>query len=145
MKFLGTPLNTEDFPSTFTILNHSLPCIFDSRCFNENYLPFSQEVKNTELGHLFEHILLEYLSSIKFKKEEKETVFSGTTQWDFGRLGYGVFIITINTRIKKAQLFKEALQKSILLLEKIIQSNIATEKLPLPPKEILSTQAGVFR
>src|SRR3989344_4488342 len=61
-------VTTKDFPQTFAILQKRLPSVLQSQCFNEENIPFLLEVKTTEIGHLFEHILLEYLCELKLRQ-----------------------------------------------------------------------------
>lgn len=103
-----------------------MPSIFNSRCFNEEYLPFCQEVRHTEIGHLFEHILLEYLSQIKFEQDRQKVIYSGTTAWDWEKYGAGVFLIKIDAGQKDVKIVKIALEKSVYLLSKIMDSQFSS-------------------
>ncbi|KKR25220.1 MAG: hypothetical protein UT56_C0002G0034 [Candidatus Levybacteria bacterium GW2011_GWB1_39_7] len=57
-------IETDQLPKTFEILNKMLPSIFKSKCYNDKNLPFFIEVRSTEIGHLFEHIMLEYICQL---------------------------------------------------------------------------------
>src|SRR5579859_7486648 len=70
-------VSTKDFPNTFDLLEKFLPSILYSQCFNDEKIPFCQEVKQTEIGHLFEHILLEYLCLNKISFGGKKATYSG--------------------------------------------------------------------
>src|SRR5690554_307945 len=52
---------TAAFPHVVSILDQHIPSIFTGTCFNERNVPFREEVIDTELGHLFEHLVIEYL------------------------------------------------------------------------------------
>lgn len=120
MKFMMDLLNTAELPNTFDELKDSLPSIFQSECFNEGKLPFRDEVRNTEIGHLFEHILLEYLTKFKKLYDNEKKSFSGVTSWDWVKNKRGTFNIKINTGSSDSHIFEEAVEKSIVLLRKII-------------------------
>src|SRR5258706_436221 len=78
---LNTPIvNTRELPETYQLLETDLPSILRSQCFNELHLPFASEVKSTEIGHLFEHILLEYLCISKLEQGiSNRASYSGNT------------------------------------------------------------------
>lgn len=113
-------INTTTIPETFRILNHNLPRIYKHRCFNPSNLPFKQEVLRTEVGHLFEHILLEYLCELNNKYSNIKTTFRGETSWDWGKDKRGTFHIYINTQ--EEELFREALALTINLMNKVLKS-----------------------
>lgn len=120
---LGTPFaHTSDIPGTFSILKKELPGIFETECFNQGGVPFNVEVKNTEIGHLFEHILLEYLCQTKGNSISKEFCFNGETSWNWKRDKFGTFHICVSAGLPDIKEFYIALEKSIYLLEKIIAS-----------------------
>src|SRR6185369_7243422 len=87
--------HTGNLPSTLSQLKQALPGVLKSKCFNEGNLPFSKEVLNTEIGHLFEHILLEYLCSVKISQGAKRAVFKGVTTWDWKKDVKGTYHITL--------------------------------------------------
>lgn len=116
---LNTPfVDTTEIPLTSEILNKYLPSIFRSKCFNDKNLPFHKEVASTEIGHLFEHILLEFLT------ERKRRSFKGITEWNWTRDRKGTFHITIDLLEKESKLLPEALQKSIELLALILETRL---------------------
>jgi len=124
MKLFTPTVNTAAIPQTFAILEEMLPDIYTSQCFNDANLPFSSEVKRTEIGHLFEHILLEYLFRCKSMQGEKNIVLKGETSWNWKRDPRGVFHIGITSGIQDAPLFPLALQQAIFILQKILQATI---------------------
>lgn len=122
MRLFTSYMNTQSLPNTYSTLQRFLPSILDSKCFNDEDLTFDQEVRSTEIGHLFEHILLEYLTKLKLFYDEEDVSFSGLTSWDWTRDEEGVFHIKINAGVKEAHIFEEALEKSTKLVNKIIRS-----------------------
>jgi hypothetical protein len=113
-------LNTHAIPQTYSLLQKNLPQVLSSRCFNEDGLPFHVEVQHTEIGHLFEHILLEYLCQQKLSTGCKQAVFSGVTDWNWKKDTRGIFHITVNVGSSEAEIFFAALEKSVALLNLII-------------------------
>lgn len=127
MTVFGAIVNTRNIPETYTILNKSLPQIFLSKCFNDDKLTFAKEVQCTEIGHLFEHILLEYLCDYKFSKGFKDVVFTGVTSWNWKRDPYGTFHIRINASHDDIDIFQKALKKTISLMSLIMNNNEALQ------------------
>lgn len=117
-------VSTKDMPWTYTILERHLPSILRSTCFNEEKLPFSTEVRRTEIGHLFEHILLEYLCQEKLLKGFDKAVFSGNTQWNWKRDPRGMFHIYINMHYSDTDIFPPALEKTIDLAKIILRNEV---------------------
>lgn len=123
MRLFTDILTTCDIPDTFSILQRSLPSILKAKCYNDKNLPFRQEVKNTEIGHLFEHILLEYLCKFQLAKGIKNAEFSGVTDWDWRKHPRGTFHINILSGLNIKDSFPLALEKSSQLLTSIIKSS----------------------
>ncbi len=122
MSLFADHVTTKHMPHVLSVLRKHLPTILRSTCFNEEDIPFSEEVRATELGHLFEHILLEYLCKEKIRLGCQEAIFSGITKWDWNRYPYGTFHIHITIpyedRIFFAQAFQKATQLFTIILEK---------------------------
>lgn len=125
MKLFTNYISTENLPNTYSTLQRFLPSILDSKCFNDADLTFDQEVKSTEIGHLFEHILLEYLTKLKLFYDNEDVSFSGLTSWDWTRDEEGVFHIKIDAGAREANIFEKALEKSTKLINKIIKTRLA--------------------
>lgn len=120
---MTTPIfNTCELPQTSAILKQILPSIFSSKCFNDNKYSFKREVKYTEIGHLFEHILLEYLCIEKIKLGFEDAVFTGVTNWNWVEDPKGTFYITVDAGWREKELFLSALEKTIYLLNMILDS-----------------------
>lgn len=118
---LYTPfVNTKYIPQTYSVLKNQLPSILRSTCFNEYELPFHEEVKHTEIGHLFEHILLEYLCMLKLSSGHNEACFDGVTNWNWKKDPVGTFYIKVTAGFEERDIFPQALQKAIDLTKIIL-------------------------
>lgn len=120
MRTRSEEVTTSHMPHTITVLEKELPTILQSKCFNEGNVPFYKEVLSTELGHLFEHILLEYLCIAKIGMGFEEAMFSGITKWDWNKEPYGTFHIALDMREEDMLFLTPALKKTKVLFEKIL-------------------------
>ena len=120
MQFFTKDVTTYGMLHLTQILETYLPTILESSCFNEQNLPFNEEVIHTELGHLFEHILLEYLCKEKINAGNKEAVFRGVTKWNWQKDTVGTFHIQVDVEVREKELLYFALEQSTLLLKRII-------------------------
>src|SRR4051812_9400342 len=89
MQILNSPISTSRIPSVVEVLREHLPNVLMTQCFNDENLPFVVEVRNTETGHLFEHILLEYLCQLKIAKGHRRASYVGRTTWNWLRYPKG--------------------------------------------------------
>lgn len=121
MKLFNNSVNTSSNPKTYALLQKYLPTILHSMCFNDEGLPFSEEVKHTELGHLFEHILLEYLCHYKLLKGYDEAIYNGNTKWNWVKESWGTFHIVIDSGSEDMDIFNKAVEDSITLMKKIMR------------------------
>ena len=112
----------KNVPLTFDILYSELPSILKSKCFNDDHIPFATELKTTEMGHLFEHILLEYLCEEKLARGHKVVEYSGETDWNWIKDPRGTFHITISTKAKEMDILAPALEKTIKLFKIILNT-----------------------
>lgn len=119
-------VNTRDFPETLSILKKDLPSVLNTKCFNKKNLSFKQEVVETEVAHLFEHLLLEYLRLIK-KSLGEDIVINGKTYWDWYKDPRGLFHIVIDFRKTEQEVLDLALAKAIGLMEKIFNYKVKAE------------------
>jgi hypothetical protein len=127
LEFKDIPLTTDSFPNIQSVLNTYLPSIFQNECYNPQNLSFFEESKRTEIGHLFEHVLLEYMCLIKIPYV-KEVTFSGRTYWNPQNLN-GCFRVEVKCNIHDWPIFNIALKKAIKLMDKIfLTSNQFPEK-----------------
>lgn len=115
--------HTNSLPQTTEILRQNLPSVLATQCFNEYNLPFKHEVKNTEIGHLFEHIILQYLCQEKIARGYKKASFRGVTKWNWKNEARGTFNIQIGLNPADIIYLDLALTKSIELLNKILIRN----------------------
>ncbi len=122
ISFFTSEVTTEKITDTSSILKQQLPSILRSKCFNEYKLPFKTEVKNTELGHLFEHILLEYICEVKRGLGHPHPVHNGMTSWNWYKEKRGLFNIKIDLDIKDKDVLQLALHKTIKLTDEILLS-----------------------
>lgn len=122
MQLYVPMVNTTALPATMQILQHILPTVLATSCFNEDNLPFSKEAEATEIGHLFEHILLEYLCLEAMENGATCAEFSGRTYWNWVKNPTGTFHIKIDVTEKDVLLLAVALKKTILLIEQILAS-----------------------
>lgn len=122
MSLSITQVNTIDFPKTIAILQKLLPGVLSSVCFNELSLPFHEEARKTEIGHLFEHILLEYLCLEK-SMLGIESEYNGVTSWNWKTDPYGTFHIVVDAGIQDKQYLQSAINKAITLMTFIITSH----------------------
>lgn len=124
MKLFTQAVNTRVNPLTTYVLRKNLPSVLTSMCFNDANLPFAQEVKNTEIGHLFEHILLEYLCQYKLLKGCNEAIYNGNTHWNWKRDEWGTFHIIVDSGKEDADILPLAIEKSIDLIKKILKKDL---------------------
>lgn len=138
MKLLTPFVTTQQLPHTYNLLETLLPTIYKHKCFNSEKLPFDEEVRKTEIGHLFEHIILEYLCQLKLQAGNKHAKVRGETSWDWNKEKEGIFHITLTIGKEDAYLLSEAIKKSTVVIEQILISGTG-KTLPLT-KSAESTQ-----
>src|SRR3990172_12827533 len=101
MQLHEAPLSTKSLYSTTEILAQNLPDIFTNICYNDSNLTFYQESQNTEIGHLFEHILLENLT--RSRGDKLRAPLQGKTKWNWEREPIGKFHIRLAPVISNRQ------------------------------------------
>lgn len=67
-----------------------LPGLASHRCHNDAGRSFAEEIADTEMPHLFEHVVLELMAEAGSPRSLK-----GETAWDFKRDGRGVFRVSL--------------------------------------------------
>lgn len=67
-----------------------LPGLASHHCSTGPRGTFAEELKNTEVPHLFEHVVLELMAEAGSPRDLK-----GETAWDFKRQGHGVFRVSV--------------------------------------------------
>lgn len=113
-------VNTSDIPQTLEFLTNNCPSVLRTQCFNDKNLPFSLEVKETEIGHLFEHILIDKLCTLKIKNGAKSAILNGNTSWNWQKNPYGSFQILIDLGQNDLELLIEGLKTSINITRKLM-------------------------
>ena len=140
----GDKMTTAHMPYLQRVLKGELPTILRAKCFNEKDIPFHKEVLCTELGHLFEHILLEYLCIAKIRIGCQEAIFSGITKWDWNKDPYGTFHIDLDIEKDDVIFLTLALQKTTHLFQKILllsmKETTHTIHIPLVASSTVSKQ-----
>jgi hypothetical protein len=126
LRVLDSHINTQSFPSTFSVLQQQIPDIFEARCFNDASLPFHEECKHTELGHLFEHIVLEFLCEEKLNTGVTEASYSGETSWDWDRDQTGTFHISITAGMSDFSFLQRALVRANAIVSTIVQADVVS-------------------
>lgn len=129
MYLLTNYFHTLNLPHTHQILKSDLPDVLKTKCFNDSNLPFSKEVRNTEIGHLFEHILLQYLCQVKIKNGFEKVTFRGVTKWNWKKEERGTFNISIEIEPEDVEFFHDAFSKTINLFNKIMLSENSISRL----------------
>lgn len=120
MDLLYNQLNTSEIPFLVEMLQQKLPSVLLATCYNDLGLPFNVEVRNTEIGHLFEHILLEYLCQHKIAKGARQATFAGRTKWNWKRDPFGRFHIHLSCGKKDSDILPPALEKTVSLMKVIL-------------------------
>lgn len=120
MELLCDIVNTRDIPDTSHFLENHMPGVLNTQCFNEHNYSFKEEVKQTEIGHLFEHLVLDELCRLKVKSGAQRASFSGLTSWNWEQDPRGVFHITIDIGHNEGTIFKEAIQKCVQVIESLL-------------------------
>lgn len=116
-------ISTSTRPQTIDILQKHLPTIFSNHCFNYDNLSFRDECKNTEVAHLYEHMILEYLCLELVKSGQDEATYKGTTAWNWEKEPKGSFNIQINAGKNELSALQTAITNSTNLFTQILESN----------------------
>ncbi|MBN2405373.1 MAG: hypothetical protein JXE06_07315 [Coriobacteriia bacterium] len=66
-----------------------LPGLRQHICDNAQGVTFAEEITDTEVPHLFEHVVIELMSRAGSPRDLR-----GETQWDFSRDGHGTFRVS---------------------------------------------------
>lgn len=109
---------TKDLPATVEVLSKNVPSIFANRCYNGRKFSFKKEVENTEVGHLFEHLILECLKILAFGKYGKAD-FKGQTFWDWKTEKERKFNIVVYSDQNYKDIFEIALKRAVVIMEEI--------------------------
>ena len=129
LKLLTPFYSTKNIYDIHGFLKKSIPSILYSTCYNDQNLPFSLEVLNTELGHLFEHILLEYLCIEKIKSGASSASFSGNTFWNWETDFKGNFKIKIDIYNSDLIFFDDAFKKTCEIFSSLLNNSNINENI----------------
>lgn len=129
MQVHSPHVTTDSLPQTKAILEQYCPSVLHTKCYNYDNLPFDEEVTATEVGHLFEHILLDFLCDEKVAAGASKACYNGTTSWNWTAFPHGSFTIKITHDEIEAGALHRALQKTIQVVELILESpSVACDK-----------------
>lgn len=89
-----------------------LPHLAEHRCHNRHDLPFAEELNDSELGHVFEHVVLALLT--------RHGIFTrGQTTWNWQRDPIGTYHVTVATgkrlAVKECLLTAQAILTNLLV------------------------------
>lgn len=132
MKLWTQQMTTLKLPEVTQILKENLPSIFSSICYNEKNFPFQKEMQNTEIGHLYEHILLEYIAQLHFKERGDQPEFIGVTSWDWKKNPRGTFEIEINIGVRDKEILLKSMKLTDALIGKILSPLLSEVKVKTP-------------
>ena len=114
--------STSQYPHIASFLATHLASIFENKCYNDDNLPFAEEVKNTEMGHFFEHVLLEHLCMEKINAGYPRAHYDGRTYWDTQKHD-GTFLVRVTCPESEHDLLEKALHKTHQLMNQLIGIN----------------------
>lgn len=120
MNFFIQSVNTRDFPHTKDFFKKNFPSVLRTQCFNYKNFSFDKEIEATELGHLFEHILLDQLCFKKMNLGLNSVSYSGRTSWNWRKEKKGIFHIFVNAKEKDKIFLDMALKDTINLFERLL-------------------------
>lgn len=136
--------STSSLPLTRPILMAYLPTILSCKCFNDSDAPFHEEILNTPLGHLFEHILINCMAQIKLTTSDI-AIFNGRTYWHADDSNPQTFFIKISCKNYDLPIFIKSLPCAINIMNKIILSaqTQRVESTPVLPTSLLTTTRAI--
>ena len=107
-------LYSSQVPNLATALLTMLPSLRKHLCSNRSGLRFEEELTDTELGHVFEHVILAILA-------RRGVCTGGHTTWNWQRDPIGTYHVTIGTG-------KKLLVKEGLLIAQAILTNACSAR-----------------
>jgi hypothetical protein len=119
-----TIVTTTSIPCVRETLQTHLPGIFSTKCFNYQNQSFYDEVINTELAHLFEHIILEKFCELKAALGYNRFIIRGNTEWNWHKNPKGTFLIKLSVSKRDRVIFYKALRESIILYNRLMNTCI---------------------
>lgn len=112
-----------------------LPTLGEHECVNRRNLAFAEELTQTELGHVFEHVVLEVLSLRGLSTR-------GQTTWNWERDPIGTYHVSIHTG--KRLLVKESLLVAQAILTNALMGPVLRMRLPEGPQPTGSGELPVY-
>jgi hypothetical protein len=85
------PLRTSSFPGLPERALRVLPGLRGHRCDNGAGMTFPDEMADTEVAHLVEHVAVELMA-----RSGSPSTLAGRTEWDFRTDGRGVFRVRLD-------------------------------------------------
>jgi len=122
MRFNTRHFTTKYFPHAVKLLKQLAPKVLHTTCFNEDNLPFCEEVKSTELGHLYEHILLEVLVRLKTVRFRQNATYQGVTSWNWYKDEPGTFQIEVDIGESEKFLLFQAILETNRIVDLILEN-----------------------
>lgn len=119
MQLFSEHVTTKTLPQTLSYLKKLAPSVLRTTCHNDLHLPFRKEVTDTEIGHLFEHLILDYCSQ---HSEDSTRTYYGLTEWDWHVDKRGTFCISVSLGETEQDLLYRAIAHSHTVLEKLFSS-----------------------
>jgi hypothetical protein len=116
---------TDVLPETHAFLEANCESVLSTRCFNPDNLAFSDEVKNTEMAHLLEHLLLDMLVHEKVAAGTASATFRGETQWNWNDNPVGTFEIELAISKQDRHLLELVIPRAMELLEQLFHRTAA--------------------
>lgn len=122
-------VTTTNIPCVQTSLKAALPGIFSTKCFNYKNQSFYAEVANTELAHLFEHIILEKFCELKASLGYQQFTIRGNTEWNWHKNPKGTFLIKLSVKKSDRIIFYQSLKDSIQIYNHVMNTCISDKHL----------------
>jgi len=124
MSMLSPYLRTGNLSQTLIILKKDAPAVLQTTCHNNLNLSFEHEVVDTEIGHLFEHLVIDHLSrSFPYAQYHQDSCFYvGLTEWDWHTDTRGTFHITLSVGKKERKRLHAAMRWAYEIIGKILSS-----------------------
>lgn len=124
LQVINTPLTTYGLPHITPLLRELIPSVLRSQCFNDQGLPFRKEVYATEVGHVYEHVLLEFLT--REQSRIQLIPFRGLTAWNWQTDPRGVFHIQVQGPIENQTQIYKAIVNTNRVFESLFQTTLMT-------------------
>lgn len=123
-RFDVEAITTRDMPFVVPFLRQTLPEVLDTKCFNPKKLPFIKEVANTEVAHLFEHVILSLLCNEKCRSGVTGAHFRGETRWNWYKYPRGTFQIDLSVTEKESSLLQTVLPRAIEIVDGLLEMKL---------------------